>query len=138
MALKIDSYKLSDIADLSDASVKERCKKVRVQREELALNNADRETQIPPLDLYRRSESRSTCDHCSVKIEKPIHSATRMDEEDSKHIDSAITLYNIGLVYQKSDRPIKATRLFSMALRVLPQASHPPLTALILYSSAQA
>eukprot|EP00957_Ditylum_brightwellii_P139356 10621219-Ditylum_brightwellii.AAC.1 len=61
-----------------------------------------------------------------------------MDEEETKYIDSAITLYNIGLVYQKSDRLSKATQLFSMALRVLPQASHPPLTALILYSSARA
>eukprot|EP00957_Ditylum_brightwellii_P194294 14797838-Ditylum_brightwellii.AAC.1 len=33
IALKIESYKLADIADLSDASVKERCKTVRVQRE---------------------------------------------------------------------------------------------------------
>mmetsp|Transcript_34032 Transcript_34032/g.51332 ORF Transcript_34032/g.51332 Transcript_34032/m.51332 type:complete len:540 (+) Transcript_34032:62-1681(+) len=138
IALKFESYKLADIADLSDASVKERCKTVRVQREELALNTADQQTQIPPLDLYHRSKSRSTCDHCSVKIEKPIRSATWMDEEESKYIDPAITLYNIGLVYQKSDRPTKATQLFSMALRVLPQASHPPLGALILYSSAQA
>jgi len=138
IALKIESYELADISDLSNDSIKERYETVRAQREGLALNITDQQTQMPPLDLYHRSESRSTCDHCNVKIEQPIHSATWMDEEGSKYIDSAITLYNIGLIHQKSNRPIKATQLFSMALRVLPQASHPPLGALILYSSAQA
>eukprot|EP00957_Ditylum_brightwellii_P199094 15176460-Ditylum_brightwellii.AAC.1 len=89
IALKIESYELADISDLSDINITERYDTVRVQREELALNITDQQAQMPPLDLYHRSESRSTCDYC--KIEQPIRSATSMDEEESKYIDSAVT-----------------------------------------------
>eukprot|EP00957_Ditylum_brightwellii_P065388 4960415-Ditylum_brightwellii.AAC.1 len=133
------SSKMEDFANLSRATVKEWYETLKMQKEELLLKTAGQQTPILLLDLYHERGSRTTCFRRNIVIVKPICSATQIIEEEnkSKSVNSAVTLYNIGLIHQEGNNLIRASQLFSMALCILPQVSYPSLTAHILYSSAQ-
>eukprot|EP00957_Ditylum_brightwellii_P182570 13907335-Ditylum_brightwellii.AAC.1 len=137
--MKIERGEIERFANFTTRSVQKRYETVKVQKKELALKLADQQTPLPRLSLYHQSgsTSRSAFDHDCIAIQKPVRSATRIDEEESKHVNSAVTLYNVGLVYHESGKMIKSTKFFDMALRAIPQSFYPSFTALILYSSAQ-
>eukprot|EP00957_Ditylum_brightwellii_P211026 15365680-Ditylum_brightwellii.AAC.1 len=138
VASKIENCQMSDLADLSRTSIQEKYEAVKILREELVLKSADLQSKVPPLDLYHQTRSRTTFDHHDITTEKPICLTTLMNKVDmSEQVDTAVTLYNMGLVHQNSNRLLAASKLFSMALRVSSQVSHLSLSALILFSSAK-
>eukprot|EP00957_Ditylum_brightwellii_P090129 6864632-Ditylum_brightwellii.AAC.1 len=56
----------------------------------------------------------------------------------SLEVDTAVTLYNMGIVHQENNRMMMASQLFSLALQSITQTSYLFLTAHIHYSSAKA
>eukprot|EP00957_Ditylum_brightwellii_P023657 1785446-Ditylum_brightwellii.AAC.1 len=100
------------------ADVKERHEMIKVQKEDMALKTSGQQNQIPLLGLYSRNESRTTCDGHDIAIGKPINSTTQVGgDEYTKHVNSAVTLYNMGLVHQERSNHVKASELFTMALQ---------------------
>eukprot|EP00957_Ditylum_brightwellii_P079582 6051075-Ditylum_brightwellii.AAC.1 len=138
IASEIGNREMTGLANLSRTSVIERHEAVKMEKEELILKSADTQSQVQPLDLYHQATSRTTCGHHYITVDKPICSATQINEEEmSLQVDTAVTLYNMALVHQENNRMMMASKLFSEALQAIPQTSYPLLTALIHYCSAK-
>uniref|UniRef100_A0A7S4UX16 MalT-like TPR region domain-containing protein n=1 Tax=Ditylum brightwellii TaxID=49249 RepID=A0A7S4UX16_9STRA len=143
VASQIANGDMTGLANLPMTNMIEKYETVKAQKEELILKSADRQPKDQPLDLYRtlhqQARSRTTSDNNNIPVEEPICSATQVNEEEmSLEVDTAVTLYNMGLVHQENNRMMMATQFFSLAQQSIPQTSYPFLTALIRYSSAKA
>eukprot|EP00957_Ditylum_brightwellii_P103261 7870320-Ditylum_brightwellii.AAC.1 len=77
---------MTGLANLPMTNMIEKYEAMKVQKEELILKSADRQSKEQALDLYRplhqQARSRTTCDNNNISAEEPICSATQINEEE--------------------------------------------------------
>lgn len=127
------------------AVLRRRCDAITAEERRLRLCHRK---GTPKLDLYNiRERDEGRLDRSQQKFSLPVHITStevspQVPSESKQHghileRESAVTLFNMGLVHHEHANLDKAFQLFSMALKVLPTSADPALAALILNNVAQ-